>query len=230
MRKPGKIEPAAIQAVATHFSATVKQGSGPADAYLTLAGKQIAIVATALESRAARRAKVSKPSLRFDRVALGLVDHLRTALSQSVPDGTTVVATITAPIKLPSRTAAAAEEKVRSLLATRAAPARRTYTIHGNEIQVHLLKGGTRRTAKLIGFVHNPDSDPSILIEVARSLLARIGAGERVAGRRWLVVGSQDGAVPIETCRRVWSQLGVRNLFDRTLAVLPGGRIATLSA
>jgi hypothetical protein len=122
------------------------------------------------------------------------------------------------------------EERIRSLVATRAAPARLACTIHGNEIQVHLLKGGSRRTAKLVGFVHNPDSDPTILIEVARSLLARIGAGERTAGRRWLVVASQDGAAPVETCRRVWSQLGLRHLFDRTLVVLPGGRIATLSA
>lgn len=230
MRKSRNIEQTVIEAVATHFSATLQEGKGAADAYLTVAGKRIALLATAIESRAARRAKVTRPRLRFDRVALGLVERLRTALAGSVPDGRTVIVTITAPIRLPSRTATAMDETIRRLVASRAAPARRTDTIHGNEIQVHLLKGGTGRTAKLIGFVHNPDSDPSILIDVARSLLARLASGERTAGRRWLVVASQDGPVPIKTCRQVCSQLGVRVVFERTLMVLPGGRIATLSA
>jgi hypothetical protein len=230
MGRSRKIEQAAIEAVARHFSATLQKGRGAADAYLTLAGKRIALVVTAIESRAAGRAKVTKPRLRFDRVALGLVERLRTALDGSVPDDTTVIVTVTAPIRLPSRTATAMEEKIRRLVATRAAPARRTDTIHGNEIQVHLLKGGTGRTAKLIGFVHNPDSDPSILIDVARSLLARIRSGERAAGSRWLVVASEDGPVPIETCRQVCSQLGVRTVFEQTLVVLPGARIVTLRA
>jgi hypothetical protein len=230
MRKSAEIEQAAIQAVARHFSSTVKQDRAPADAYLTLGGKRIALLATAIEARSARRTKLTKPRLRFDRVALGLVDRLRTAVCGSVPQGRTVVVTITAPIRLPWRTAIALEEKIRRLVASRAAPARRTGTIHGNGIQLHLLKGGTGRTAKLIGFVHNPDSDPAILIDLARSLLARIGAGERTAGERWLVVASQDRPVPVETCRRVWSELGVRSVFEQTLVVLPGGRIATLSA
>jgi len=230
MRTSTKTEQTAIQAVARHISATLEEGSGSADAYLTVAGKRIALVATAIESRVARRAKVTKPRLRFDRVALGLVDRLRSALCRSVPDGRTAIVTITAPIRLPSRTAIAMEEKIRKLLATRAAPARLTGTIHGNEIQVHLLKGGTGRTARLIGFVHNPDSDPTILIDLARSLLARIGPGERAAGRRWLVIASGDGPVTLETCRHVCSQLGVRTVFERTLVVLPGGQVATLSA
>jgi hypothetical protein len=147
-----------------------------------------------------------------------------------VPDGQTVLVTITAPIRLPARTATAIEQKIRKLVATRAAPARLTNTIHGNEIQVHLLKGGTGRTARLIGFVHNPDSDPSILIDVARALLARIGSGERTAGPRWLIFASQNGPVPIEACRHVCSQLGIGSVFERTLAVVSGGGVATLSA
>lgn len=230
MGKPGKVERAAIQAVARHFSATVQPGRDVADAYLTVAGKRTALEVTCVESRAAGRAKLTEPRLRFDRVALRLVDRLRTALSGSVPDGRTVLATITAPIRLPSRTAAAMEEKIRKLLATRAAPARLTDTINGNEIQAHLMKGGTSRTAKLIGFVHNPDSDPSILIDVARSLLARIGSDERVGGTRWLVIASLDGPVPIAASRQVCSQLGVQTVFQQTLAVLPGGGITTLTA
>ena len=230
MRKPGEIEQAAIQAVARHFCATVQEGRDPAEAYLTLAGKRTALAVTCIESRAAGRAKVGKLRLRFDRVALRLVDHLRTAVSGSVPDGETVLVTITAPIRLPARTATAVEAKIRRSVATRAAPARHTGTIHGNEIQLHLLKGGTDRTAKLIGFVHNPDSAPNILIDVARSLLTRIDSRERAAGSRWLVVAGLDGPVPIEACRQVCSQLGVQTVFEQTLVVLPGGRISTLNA
>ena len=228
MRKAGKIEQAAIEAVARHFSASVPQGRDAVDTCLTLAGKRTALAVTCIDSQAAARAKITRPRLRFDRVALRLVDDLRTALGGSVPDGQTVLVTITAPIRLPARTAAAIEEKILKLVATRAAPARLTATIHGNGIQVHLLKGGTGRTARLIGFVHNPDSDPGILIDVARALLARLGSGERTADPRWLIVASQNGPVPIEACRHVCSQLGIGNVFERTLAVVPGGGVATL--
>ena len=230
MRRSTKTEQAAIQAVAGHFSAPLEEGSGPFDAYLTVAGKRIALVVTAVESRAEQRLKLTRPHLRFDRVALGLIDRLRSALSGSLPDGRTVIVTITAPIRLPSRTAGAMEERIRKLVATRAAPARLVGTIHGNEIQVHLLKGGTGRTARLIGFVHNPDSDPTILIDVARSLLARIGAGERTAGTRWLVIASNGCPVPIEACRHIYSGLGLRTVFEKTLVVLPGERVVTLTA
>ena len=229
MRNAGKIEQAAIQAVARHFAATVPERTDPARPRLTLAGKRTALAVTCIDSQAAARAKITRSRLRFDRVALRLVDDLRTALGGSVPDGQTVLVTITAPIRLPARTAAAIEEKIRKLVATRAAPARLTGTIHGNEIQVHLLKGGTGRTARLIGFVHNPDSDPGILIDVARALLARVGSGERTPGPRWLIVASQNGAVPIEACRHVCSQLGIGNVFERTLAVVPGEGVASLS-
>src|SRR6516162_3717724 len=229
MRNAGKIEQAALQAVARHFAATVPERTDPAGPRLTLAGKRTALAVACIDSRPAARAKTTDPRLRFDRVALRLVADLRTALGGSVPPGHTVLVTITAPIRLPARTAAAIEEKIRKLVATRAAPARLTGTIHGNEIQVHLLKGGTGRTARLIGFVHNPDSDPTILIDVARSLLARLGAGEPRAPHRWLVVASGDGPVPIEACRQVCSQLGVRRVFEQTLVVLPGGQIATLT-
>jgi hypothetical protein len=229
MRKAGKIEQAAIEAVARHFSASLPERRDAADTCLTLAGKRTALAVTCIDSQTAARAKVTKPRLRFDRVALRLVDDLRTALGGSVPDGQTVLVTITAPIRLPARTATAIEEKIRKLVATRAAPARLTATIHGNEIQVYLLKGGTGRTARLIGFVHNPDSDPAILIDVARALLARIASGERTAGPRWLIVASQNGPVPIEACRHVCSQLGIGSVFARILAVVPGGGVATLS-
>jgi hypothetical protein len=121
-------------------------------------------------------------------------------------------------------------EKIRSLVTARAAPARLTDRIYGNDIQAHVLKGGTTRTSKLIGFVHNPDSDPAILIDVTRSLLARADSRQGAAGSRWLVVAAQDSPVPIETYRHVCAQLGLRAVFDKTLVVLSGGQIASLDS
>ena len=119
--------------------------------------------------------------LRFDRVAMRFVGDVRSALHQVVPDGTTLMFTITAPIRLASKTADVLESKVRSFFARRTARIDLTETIHGNQIRVRLLGGGVKRTTKVIGFVHNPDSDPEVLFRVTQASLER---AEPVAGRR----------------------------------------------
>ena len=112
MSKLRKQEQAAIEVVARHFSATWEKGDGDSpDAYVTIAGKRIAVEVTAIKQRIAERGDLTKPRLRFDRVALGLVGGLQAALSEFVPDGQTVILTITAPIRLPSKTAAALEDQ-----------------------------------------------------------------------------------------------------------------------
>jgi hypothetical protein len=109
-----KREQAAIEAVARHFSATWETGGEESpDAYLTIAGKRIAVDVTAIKQKIAERGSLAKPRLRFDRVALGLVADLQAALRESIPIGQTVIVTVTAPIRLPSKTAAALEEKIR---------------------------------------------------------------------------------------------------------------------
>jgi hypothetical protein len=159
---------------------------------------------------------VQEPRLRFDRVAIGLVRRLQTALSRSVPDGNTVIVTVTAPIWQDSKTGAVLEERIGRLLA-----GRRTQlnaTIYGNRIQVRVLKGGGRRTSKLLGFVHNPKPDPSILFDVTRSLLACIGSGKRPASAdRWLIIAHQDGLAPFETARQVCLALRAGSVFKRIL-------------
>ena len=131
-----KQEQAAIEAVARHFSATwEKGGEDSPDAYVTIAGKRIAVEVTAIKRRIA---DLTKPRLRFDRVALRLVGGLQAALSEFVPDGEAVVLTITAPIRLPSKTAAALESKIRDCLARRSAQVEVKDTIYGNQIRVRL--------------------------------------------------------------------------------------------
>src|SRR5262245_42744840 len=183
-------ERAAIEAVAKYLTAAGNHSRGSADASLTLAGKRIALEVVTIGPHAVRACRTMNPRLRLDKVALGVVHRLRASLQGSVPHGRTIVVTITAPIRLASKTAAAMAERIRRRLEGAAAAGRSTHRIHGNTIQIWILKGGTAMTSKLVGFVHNPDADPRILIEVTRALLAAIAAQRRAAasrsGARWL--------------------------------------------
>ena len=128
-----KHERAALEAVARHFSATWEKGEDPPDAYLTIARKRVAVEVTTIKQRIADRGGLTTPHLRFDKVALGLVRRLQARLCESVPDGKTVILTITAPIRVPAKTTAALEDKIRTYLSRRSAPMEDRDTIHGNQ-------------------------------------------------------------------------------------------------
>jgi hypothetical protein len=203
----GKRERAALEAVARHFSATWEKGEAPPDAYLTIAGKRIAVEVTTTKLRIAERGGLTKPRLRFDRVALGFVRRLQ----------------------------AAPEDNIRTYLARQSAQGEAKHTIHGNQIRVRLVKGGSRRTTKVIGFVHNPDSDPDGLFDITLSLIERIGAKARTgaparsAVDRWLVLAGDDRFSYIEPYRHVCSQLSIPTGFKKILVVLADGRIETMT-
>ena len=203
----GKRERAALEAVARHFSATWEKGEAPPDAYLTIAGKRIAVEVTTTKLRIAERGGLTKPRLRFDRVALGFVRRLQ----------------------------AAPEDNIRTYLARQSAQGEAKHTIHGNQIRVRLVKGGSRRTTKVIGFVHNPDSDPDGLFDITLSLIERIGAKARTgapassADDRWLVLAGDDRFSYIEPYRHVCSQLSIPTGFKKILVVLADGRIETMT-
>jgi hypothetical protein len=223
MRSLRERKQAAITAVARHCRATLEQGADPRDTYLIIAGKRIAVEVTAVETPVSRRSRLQPPRLRFDRVVLGLLGRLRAALPDGAPKGATVVVTITAPIRLPSRTAALLEENIRMLLRERSAPRQLRKTAHGNQLQIRIMRGGRTPTSKLVGFVHNRDSDPGILFELTRSLLGRSGSGGRIrtgfSGDRWLVIATEDEASWIQTYRHVCSQLFARTDFQRIVLV-----------
>ena len=157
-----------------------------------------------------------EPRLRFDRTAIGLVRRLQATLAESVPDGKSVVLTITAPIRQDSRTGLALQARIRALLASRRAQFKAT--INGNRVQVRVLNGGGSRTAKLIGFVHNPERPPALLFDVTRRVLACMGSSRRSRrGTRWLVIGNRNGLAPVGTIRQVCLALRARTVFDRIL-------------
>jgi hypothetical protein len=122
--------------------------------------------------------------LRFDRVVLRLDARLREALADSVPAGRTVVWTMTAPIRLPAKTADALEGKIRALLERGAPGGRYAGTIERNRVRVRVLATGAKRTGKVIGFVHNPDVDPAPLFELSDELLAQVRRARSGGPRR----------------------------------------------
>ena len=155
-------ERSAIEAVARRFSATWEKGSGPPDAYLMVAGKRVALDITTLKRRGTVQGGAAKVRLRFDKVATRLIDRLQATLGGTVPDGMTVLVTITAPIRLPSKTAAALEQKIQTLL-ERGSPGRdEKDTIHGNRVQIRLLRDESGRAPKndwvCAQFRHRPPS------------------------------------------------------------------------
>ena len=229
-----KHERAAIEAVAKRFSATWEPGSDLPDAYLTAAGKRVAVDITALKRRGAGKGHAAKPRLRFDTVVTRVIGHLQAALGDTVPDGITVVVTITAPIRVPAKTAAALEDKIQTVF-ERGSPGRdQKHTIHGNRVRIRLLRNESERAPKLIGFVHNSDSDPVLLFDMTGELL-ELTSGDagrrraRPAGDRWLVVISAGDGSHLEAYRYIASQLPMPAGFKKILMVFGDGTVGMLT-
>jgi hypothetical protein len=107
--------------------------------------------------------------LRFDKVARALVERVRGAVRDLVPESKTLIFTVTAPIRLPSKTAAALEDKIRDALARRPARLEIKDSIHGNHVRIWLVPSTASRAPKVMGFVHNPETDPKLVLAMARS-------------------------------------------------------------
>jgi hypothetical protein len=234
MRDLKKQEGAAIEAVARRFSTTWETGSDPPGAYIRVAGKRVAVDITTLKRRGADQGNAAKLRLRFDKVVTRLMERLQATVGQAVPDGLTVLLTITAPIRLPSKTAAALEEKIQTLLGRRAPGRDEKDTIHGNCVQIRLFRHEWERAPRMIGFVHNSDSDAPLLLNMTRELLqlVSIAAGmraTRLAGDRWLVVISAGGISYLEAYRYICSQLRMAAEFKRIVMVFGDGRVEVLT-
>ena len=113
--------------------------------------------------------------MRFDKVVLRLIGGLQAALREAVPDGRAVMLTVTAPIRLPGKTAAALEARIHAGLTRRPAKIETAETIHGNRVRVRIVKDVSAKASKVIGFVHNPETDAEALLDLTQSLLQQIG-------------------------------------------------------
>jgi hypothetical protein len=226
-----KRERAAVDAVARHVSASWKEapGASPA-AYLTVGGRRIAVEVAVIKTKIAAP---TKPRLRFDKVVLRLMADLRARLGEVVPDGQAVIVTVTAPIRLPAKTAAALEDEIRGGLLRKSAKVEIKDAMHGNRVRARLVKDVPRGVPKVIGFVHNPDTDADVLLGLTQSLIRLVGAAaerspKKASGERWLVIADDDGLPLIEAYRQVYAELSIVGGFKKILLVLPGGRVEHL--
>jgi hypothetical protein len=233
-RMPTAQKRAVVQAVARMFAATPSDGPRPPDAVLTVGRRRILLAVAPLEARVRAPREPAKPRLRFDKVALRFIADLRSALREAVPVGKSLIVTVTAPIRLASKTAAALEDDVRARLARSPRTLELAEAIHGNEIRARLVNGGSSRPADVVGFVHNPDSDPAVLLDAAQSLIGCVAAAARGSaarasgGERWLAVVEDVGLPLIETYRTTCSQLAAATVFARVLMVA-GERVESLT-
>jgi hypothetical protein len=229
-----KQERAAIEAVARRFSARWEEAGDPSDTYITIAGKRVALEVAVMKQPGGVHGGRAKPRLRFDKVAVRLVEHLQATLREVVPDDVTVLLTITAPIRLPSKSAVALEDKIRVLLVRRPEHREEKGTIHGNYVRIRLEKAGSTPAPRVIGFVHNSGTDPRVLMDMTRSLLelfcarAHTDAPKKFADDRWLVVMNEGGASHMEAYRYIYSQLSTPTNFEKILIVFGDGRVETL--
>lgn len=233
MRNLKERERIAIEAIAKRFSATWEKGGDRSGASIMVGGKRVAICIATLKLPGIGQGKDAKVRLRFDKVANRVIERVRVALRETVPDGMTVLLTITAPIRLPSKTAASLEEKAQSLLARCSLGRDEIATIHGNRIRMRLLRSKSERAPKMIGFVHNSDSSPLLLLNMTRELLEVIsaeagGPAPRPASDQWLIVISAGGSSCLAVYRHIYSQLRVATGFEKILMLFSDGRIGTL--
>jgi len=112
---------------------------------------------------------VAKLGLRFDRVVVRLLGNLRTSLEHANLKQEAVLLTITAPIWLPAKTEIALKEQIGNLLDS--GVRNRKITIFQNEARLSIVKTSVKQTAKFIGLVHNPGTDPKLLLDLAAQWL-----------------------------------------------------------
>ncbi len=117
----------------------------------------------------------AKLHLRFDKVALRLVDGLKTALADIVPQDQTIIFTITAPIKARAKTEAA----IAGLVGDGLPDSEVRNTIHGNHVRLRRVAGVPAMMPRVVGFVHNPATDADLILALAEARL--LGRG-RVFG------------------------------------------------
>jgi hypothetical protein len=152
----------------------------------------------------------------------------------AVPNGMTLLLTITAPIRVPAKTAASLEDSIRTLLARKSPGRDEKDTIHGNRVRIRLLRDKSARAPRVLGFVHHADSDPLLLLSMTRELLELTSTkpgrrAPKLAGNRWLVVISARGSSCLQTYRYVYSQLRQATGSGKILMAFDDGRIGVLA-
>jgi len=223
---------AAIEAVAKWLKTSWEEISGTSNAWLLVEGKRVAVDTAILPGRGAGHNPAARPHLRFDKVANRLIARLRTACNETVPNGTAVLLAVTAPIQQPSKTIAALKDRIQNLVARESKTNDVQETIHGNGVRMRLLRNLPRHAPRLIGFVHNPESDPHLLFDLTGELLEIIGSGVKAnesKNDRWLIAINPRAASFADAYRTIYAQLGASSNYKRAFMVFADGGVEELT-
>lgn len=132
-----------------------------------MTAKSPAIEADVIERDIVGLITAAKLRLRFDKAVLRLVGSLKAALANVIPEEQTVIFTITAPIRLPAKTAATLENLVRNGVPD----GERREAVYGNQVRIRWLTGVPTHMPKVLGFVHNRESDAGLILALAEARL-----------------------------------------------------------
>ena len=132
-----------------------------------MAAKSRMLKTVTIEREIGDRARAAKLKLRFDKVVRRVTGDLKTRLADVLPEGRSVVITVTAPIKHPAKTAEALENIVRDGLAS----GELCKMIHGNKVRVRPITHVAMNMPKVLAFVHNAESDARLILNIAESRL-----------------------------------------------------------
>jgi len=227
-------ERSAIAAVARRFESPWKKGGRHADAYFKIDREKVPVDVATLKPHTHRKGFAEGARLRFDRVATTVSQQLQAALRTIVPRGTTALVTISGPTQLRSKTVRALKRGIRTLLRPGSPERDRGYMIHGNCVQIRLLSNRSVKAPRVIGLVHDSDTDPRVVLNLTEDLLELLRAEveKRVAPRaenRWLVVASAGDASYLEAYRHICSQFGSAQKLKKILVAFPDGRVEMLT-
>ena len=115
---------------------------------------------------------LTKIGLRFDKVVVRLCSDLRDSVESMIPNEKTVVVTITAPIKVPAKTANELELLIKDLLELGIQGDRQSL-IFENEVHVRVMDSPSTQISRFIALVHNPSTKPQWLLDLVALLLLK---------------------------------------------------------
>ncbi len=118
------------------------------------------------EGEIAERIASAGIRLRFDKVALRLIDGVKASVIEAFPKDQSMLFTVTAPIKHPAKTSAALQRLLRDFSRENI-----RLTINGNEVCARKVNAVLTGVLRVMGFVHNAESNPDLILDLAESNL-----------------------------------------------------------
>jgi hypothetical protein len=124
---------------------------------------------SAIEREIIERIVAAQIRLRFDKAVLRLVSGLKAALAEVIPEGQTLIFTVTAPIRRRAKMAAALEALVRAGLPNGDVRS----TVEENDVRLRQVIDVPAHMPKVLGFVHTLESDAGLILALTESQLRR---------------------------------------------------------